>query len=232
MEDIRKPYFISRYKSLLIAMTRQLKYNADILAIFISGILFLLLPFIIGITWTKIFGSEDAGVWLLFILFPILWFFWIKIFFRITRTCFSRFWLMQLKRIFQKIENLIGIVNSKIELIQSINEIIEKIDEINELRWDLVRLDKKIQKSKSLRTNYWWLIANTIDWILTIISDLRSDLQIRLAEQQQTLEQAKSEVEQTIKGSTELKQVSELQQARLDRQIAQFEELQRVLVKG
>lgn len=76
------------------------------------------------------------------------------------------------------------------------------------------------------------MIMKEAIFVQLILTDLRSDLAIRLSEQQKTLEQAKSEVEQTIKWSTELEQVSELQQARLDRQIEQFEELQKVLVKA
>jgi hypothetical protein len=66
---------------------------------------------------------------------------------------------------------------------------------------------------------------------MTILTDLRSDLKIRLTEQQNLLESAKSEVEKNIGGMSALEEVSELQRARLDRQIEQFEELQRVLVK-
>ena len=68
--------------------------------------------------------------------------------------------------------------------------------------------------------------------IMAVIQDMISDLQLRLEEQQKTLEQAKSEVEQNIHGTSELNQVSELQRARLDQQIEQFKELQRVLVKN
>ena len=70
-----------------------------------------------------------------------------------------------------------------------------------------------------------------LQYFILLLTDLRSDLSIRLAEQQSTLESAKSEVEKNITWTTELNQVSELQRARLDRQIEQFEELQRVLVK-
>lgn len=68
-------------------------------------------------------------------------------------------------------------------------------------------------------------------FIYTILKDLHSDLSIRLAKQQKVLESAKWEVEKNIKWTTDLNQVSELQKARLDKQIEQFEELQRVLVK-
>lgn len=67
--------------------------------------------------------------------------------------------------------------------------------------------------------------------LLKFINNLRSDLSIRLTEHQQSLESAKLEVESNIQWTTELKQASELQRTRLDKQIEQFEELQRVLVK-
>ncbi len=71
----------------------------------------------------------------------------------------------------------------------------------------------------------------SIDFIILCITDLRSDLATRLTEQQQILESAKTEVEENITGTPELLAVSELQKLRLDRQIEQFEELQRVLVR-
>ena len=67
--------------------------------------------------------------------------------------------------------------------------------------------------------------------IVTILTDLRSDLATRLTEQRQILESAKTEVEKNITGTPELLAVLETQKVRLDRQIEQFEELQRVLVK-
>lgn len=70
-----------------------------------------------------------------------------------------------------------------------------------------------------------------LEFFLYILTDLRSDLTIRIQEQQSTLESAKSEVEKNIAWTTELNQVSELQRVRLDKQIEQFEELQRVLVR-
>lgn len=74
-------------------------------------------------------------------------------------------------------------------------------------------------------------MENTLEWIASILLDLRSDLATRLTEQQQILEWAKSEVQKNIVGTPELLAVSEAQKLRLDRQIEQFEELQRVLVR-
>ena len=64
-----------------------------------------------------------------------------------------------------------------------------------------------------------------------ILENLRSDLTTRLAEKQSVLESAKTEVEKHITGTPELLAVSEAQKTRLDRQIKQFDELQRVLVR-
>jgi flagellar motility protein MotE (MotC chaperone) len=70
-----------------------------------------------------------------------------------------------------------------------------------------------------------------INGTIKIIEKLRSDLATRLAEQRSALESAKTEVEKNITGTPELMTVSEVQRVRLDRQIEQFEELQRVLVR-
>lgn len=67
--------------------------------------------------------------------------------------------------------------------------------------------------------------------MLDIVYHLKSQLIEHISQQQQILESAKTEVEKNLTGTPELLAVSEAQQVRLDRQIEQFEELQRVLVK-
>ncbi len=95
--------------------------------------------------------------------------------------------------------------------------------------------EDRVIKSAKETINYQELIHKfykyEFDFMFEILTDLRSDLSIRLAEQKKNLESAKSEVEKNIVWTTELNQVSGLQRARLDRQIEQFEELQKVLVK-
>ncbi len=68
--------------------------------------------------------------------------------------------------------------------------------------------------------------------VKNILKDLRSDLSIRLAEQSRLIQLAKSELEKRLHWSPEITDVSEIQKVRLDRQIEQFEELQKVLVKA
>ena len=86
---------------------------------------------------------------------------------------------------------------------------------------------QKFSKGSSL----YGLYISECEYILNILSVLRSDLATRLTEQQQILKSAKTEVEENITGTPELIAVSEAQQVRLDRQIEQFEELQQVLVR-
>lgn len=82
--------------------------------------------------------------------------------------------------------------------------------------------------SKKLK-NLWILESQFLNQSLTKTREL---LHKEMKRQQKTLEQAKSKVEENIHGTTELEQVSKLQQVRLDKQIEQFNKLQRVLTKA
>ena len=133
--------------------------------------------------------------------------------------------------IVNSIQALSNTIDEYIEQKQTIEEILLKVEYINKLNKAFLSMEKKIQSNMKFRKKYGNLVNKSLEWLSDILTNLRSDLQLRLEEQQKTLEQAKSEVEQNIHGTTELDQVSELQKNRLDRQIEQFEELQRVLVK-
>ena len=111
--------------------------------------------------------------------------------------------------------------------IENLEEILDGIEWIHSKLYKLPIL-KKYAVSKD--SKYLFLQKIEITYFYEILKNLHSDLQTRIQEQQKTLEQAKSEVEANIRWTNELEQVSELQKARLDRQIEQFEELQKVLV--
>ncbi|MBP9779864.1 hypothetical protein KBD33_04575 [Candidatus Gracilibacteria bacterium] len=125
------------------------------------------------------------------------------------------------------------------EKIGTIYGIITKLHSFKILKPEKFRIEKKgelIDISKEFEN----FLQNELLFLVNYISDLRSDLSIRLAEQKNLLEGAKGEVEKIeqtplppLSGGLEtgLMQVSELQKSRLDKQIKQFEELQRVLVK-
>jgi hypothetical protein len=110
-----------------------------------------------------------------------------------------------------------------LEIIQSIHALILKLKKYKIIFWIIYARWFRERLNNILEIEYTFL--------LNILTDLRSDLVTRLAEQRSALESAKTEVEKNITGTPELLAVSEAQKLRLDRQIEQFEELQRVLVR-
>lgn len=130
--------------------------------------------------------------------------------------------ILKLYRIYEKDSHkFLGIE----EILDSSYEIYQWIIIIDESMKYSFLLTKKSQKK------IWELKEFSINMNYKYLTKVRYDLNLRLAEQQKTLESAKSEVEKNIQWTTALEQVSEVQKLRLDRQIEQFEELQRVLVK-
>ncbi len=128
--------------------------------------------------------------------------------------------------------------------IQTIIEILDKINKIYFIMRILLKIKKfwKFINKLTLNSNYVSLRKNSlmllielldrnINWIIWLLSDLRSDLSIRLTEQRSLLESAKWDVKKHIQWTTELESISELQKIRLDKQIEQFEELQKILIR-
>ncbi len=130
--------------------------------------------------------------------------------------------IKDLSLLLEKISKFDVLIFKDINSINMIEEILEVLTEIRAL------LSQLLKKKKKLWVSFF---KTQISFFIDIIIDLRSDLTTRLTEQQQILESAKWEVEQNIVGTPELLAVSEAQKLRLDSQIEQFEELQRVLVR-
>ena len=145
------------------------------------------------------------------------------------------------------IETVTSTINTYVDEIISVYKVIingvNQISDAEEILQKMQTMPKLFRKLKRIRGYISFFDSdnsrtlshiqeNDQAVIMAVIQDMISDLQLRLEEQQKTLEQAKSEVEQNIHGTSELNQVSELQRARLDQQIEQFKELQRVLVKN
>jgi hypothetical protein len=143
----------------------------------------------------------------------------------IGKPYYNKIYLQKRRRYLQNLRQFNEERRNDMLVIDNIDKILKNISSLYREFCTLV----KYQKSDALFSKFWFKYQ--LDYFLFILSDLRSDLTIRLAEQQKTLEKAKNEIEQNIKWTSKLNQVSELQRARLDRQIEQFEELQRVLVK-
>ena len=136
---------------------------------------------------------------------------------------------LPLVKISKDIENLIAKINNTIDLIQDMDEILDFLDHLQKIL-------KFLTVYKFLFRFLVWvniedIFEETKIWVMWVLRDLKSDLNIQIMNQQSILKTAKSEVEIHIQWTTELKSVSELQKVRLDKQIEQFEELQRVLVK-
>lgn len=157
---------------------------------------------------------------LIFILTIIaLVFFWIY-------NIVLRFTIIKIESIEKLLENTenqveeISEILSKIQSSYSFVRIIGYMNYLYFLIWS--------KKYKNMLQDY---LKEATYKIIFYLNNLRSDLAIRLQEQQSNLKSAKSEVEKNIKWTTELEKISELQKIRIDKQIEQFEELQRVLVK-
>lgn len=149
------------------------------------------------------------------------------------------FWKF-LNRPFELLENLLDIGDSLSEKLLLNTKIITTPDEILTLSTEIYANNTQLAYMKKV----WWyfLRKSTNEFlmhffdekqkeILEILFDCKSDLQIQIEQNIESINLQKNEVTSTIQWTTELNEVWELQKARLDRQIEQFEELQRVLVK-
>lgn len=125
--------------------------------------------------------------------------------------------------LYKKLTNTTGIIENIEELSLLIQDILKQTQTIRRLLFFRFFFTKS-GKEKLQRL---WILATHI--AMRALQDIRSDLQIRLNEQIKTLEQAKWEVKKNIGGTSELEQVAELQRSRLDKQVEQFEQLQKTL---
>jgi hypothetical protein len=116
--------------------------------------------------------------------------------------------------------------------IESLEMILNHTQSILQLIWKIHHVNQLLHffANKKIITKMNHFLKDYTDNIVGFLWNLRSDLIYRLEEQQQILTSAQYEFDHHISGTTELDQVATLQRQRLDEQIRQFEELQRVLV--
>ncbi len=119
----------------------------------------------------------------------------------------------------------------------SIEEVLLKLETLQEILRN-INLYKTFSSQNSLKNQdnvinnlTRWFFNNQLIFINSIIQDLQSDLNQNIIRRKNILESAKSDVANNLKGTPDLMKVSELQQARLDSQIQEFEKLQKILVK-
>ena len=238
MEDLS---FLEKYRLIEDKIIIAIIFRIQILFTIIGIIL---VPFIAVLWLTKIiqFISKIFPGWILWWDFSIaiITFWSIAIFWFITY--YIIFWICRLfvinpiRKVFIKnvdwIISLHKVIEESIQIIQTIDEILIKLNEVYLLHKKLILIRNIIEFTGN--DTYIELnrtIKKSLSWSISIITNLQNDLTLRLTEQQKALEWAKSDVEMNIAWTPELNGVSELQKARLDRQIEQFEELQKVLMK-
>ena len=108
----------------------------------------------------------------------------------------------------------------------SIESVLQRTQEAQKLLRGTKELFKKHQN-----TILEDFINKEIQFILIVLHDLKWDIFDKMTAQKLTIEETKNLLQENIKGTPELDAMSSSQQSRLDQQIEQFEELQRVLVK-
>jgi hypothetical protein len=74
-------------------------------------------------------------------------------------------------------------------------------------------------------------LMDQISFILNFIDNLQKDLQSKIEDQKLIVNSSKSDLDSSIPKNIKYSYMAELQKARLDRQIEQFEELQKRLIK-
>lgn len=111
----------------------------------------------------------------------------------------------------------------------------KRVEDFNEILMLLKKL-KKILDKKWNKLVWLWVTeleirANQYKYFILLLDNLKSDLVRKIRDMGKTIESASYSLSTHIHWTDELNQVSELQRQRLDKQIEQFEDLQRVLVK-
>ena len=107
--------------------------------------------------------------------------------------------------------------------IKKTSRVQEQVEKLYTLQW-IARIFFIHQETKAI-------CLEIIGFMNLILKDARSDLITNISKQKFDLEKAIEDVKNNLIGTPELVKVSELQQARLDSQIAEFEKLQKILVK-
>ena len=117
---------------------------------------------------------------------------------------------------------------------ENLDEILSDVEEIHTFTKQTF-ITKKRFYIKIMNIFLSWWMDMYINWhinkLLEVLKNIQGNLIDHLNEQKNILQRAKSEVEKNLSWKPELLLVSEAQKLRLDKQIEQFEELQRRLEK-
>ena len=213
--------YIARYSTIL---------NLGVLCI--TGIIYYFLFLWIKsiLPWLMVqFSPNDPWLFLICILFGnglLVIFIW-SILMHIWTRLFNEQW-RELLKYKETLNNLFIVAGNKQKDIGKILGLTELVYLISK---NLVRISS-LQKRESIKdVKIVSFVQSNLAEVSPILINIRNNLFQAISEQRSALESAKTEVEKHITGTPELLAVSEAQKVRLDRQIEQFEELQRVLVQ-
>ena len=183
-------------------------------------ILSIFLGWIIGLLFIKYgkFVIWEAVIkwWFSFSLLVGLVFMWI------TETLIER----KVKKILNA-EKMIQKLESRSLLTkQNINEILVTLQQVY-IALSVVQYVSRFREKKIFRD----YLNEIFSRIMSILSDLKNDLKNELSVWQEILVQVNTKINSTTLEVPEFKEILSLQSTRLDKQIVQFEELQKVLLK-
>ncbi len=152
---------------------------------------------------------------------------WFSFYFIISEVFDSIFTkkLRNIKKLIKKFDTTFNVTDSLEEILEGNDIIITSLNILNK-RERVIYFLLGSENTKQYIVFRKALYLYYID----ILLDFKKDIQVHLTVQETYIKSARSEVTKHINWTDELNQVSELQVARLDRQIEQFEELQRILV--
>lgn len=114
---------------------------------------------------------------------------------------------------------------------KDINTILSNLESIQASSSTLMSINTRIRASRRLTKKYGSLIEKMLNWVLEALIDLRVDLSERISDSEKIIRSAQREMLHTLETREELRQVLNTQSLHLDRQIVQFEDLKRILVK-
>ncbi len=136
---------------------------------------------------------------------------------------FNTLWnkIIQIKDVLNDRKNYIWDLKELVSLINTLHNLMKKILFLK--KTFLFFLTKKT--NKQIKTYFQMVQEN----ILNILKELKYELEMEISIQNERLTQAKFDLSQNLTGTPELLAVSEAQKIRLDKQIEEFEELQKRL---
>lgn len=187
-----------------------------------------------------------SPAWLILFLWWFFYLFWLSIqqqsyisvgiWTALSTLLWAGIWIAR-ARFYSKIEptvksQILDLLEIHKELIGTftITESLDGILEKTELLEKMIRENLWFIKKKNLRI-FKDLSTKEVIFCHSILSNLRSDINLRAEEQKATLKQAQIDISKYITWSDSLNKVSELQKSRLNEQIRQFEDLQKVLIQ-